>query len=171
MEIRKAELKDKEEIYKIIQYAQAYLKEQEVPQWQNGYPNIEVITMDIVSGNNYVMVDEEKIVGSCMISFEEDKYYKVIEGQWLADKPYAVIHRIAIDPKCKGKGLATEFFNFAQLQAYKNGVNYIRVDTHEKNSSMRRCIEKNGFKQCGVVYVMDNAPRIAYEKEIENEIQ
>lgn len=171
MEIRKAELKDKEEIYKIIQYAQAYLKQQDVPQWQNGYPNSEVISNDIESGHNYVMIDEGRIVGSCMISFEEDKYYKKIDGQWLADKPYAVIHRIAIDPAYKGKGLANHFFDFAQLQACHNGVNYIRVDTHEKNSSMRRCIEKNGFKQCGIVYVMDNAPRIAYEKEIENEIQ
>lgn len=171
MEIRLAKLDDLEEIFKIIQQAQNYLKEQGIPQWQNGYPSKETIIKDIESNHNYVLLDEGKIVGTCMVSFDEDIYYKVIEGKWLANEPYVVVHRLAIDNTCKGKGLATQFFEFAKLQALKNSVNYMRVDTHEKNHSMRKCIEKNGFQQCGIVYVMDNAPRIAYEKEIKNEVK
>lgn len=166
MEIRLAQREDSDSILKIIQQAQTYLREQNIPQWQNGYPNMDTVIQDIESNRNYVMWDESKIVGTCMLSFDRDPYYEVIEGKWLADEPYVVIHRIAIDTTVKGKGLAASFFKFAELQAKEKGVNYMRIDTHELNQSMRKCIEKNGFKECGIVYVMDHAPRIGYEREI-----
>lgn len=170
MDIRLASLDDRNRIMEIIAQAQEYLKNEGIPQWQNGYPNIETVINDINSNHNYVLVDNNNVIGTCMISFDEDPYYKVIEGNWLSNKPYVVIHRIAIDTTVKGKGLASHFFKFCECHASKKGVNYIRIDTHELNTSMQRCIEKNGFQKCGVVYVMDHAPRIAYEKEISNEI-
>lgn len=166
MEIRLAKLEDKDVIYNIIQQAQEYLKSKNIPQWQNGYPNIDTVIHDIESKHNYVLEENGEILGTCMLSFDRDPYYAVIEGNWLADEPYCVIHRIAMNQNTKGKGLAKEFFEFAKLQALEKGVNYMRIDTHELNQSMRRCIEKNGFVECGKVYVMDNAPRIGYEKEI-----
>lgn len=166
MEIRIAELRDLNEIYVIIQDAQAYLKQQNIPQWQNGYPDSETILHDIKTKSNYVLVDQSTIVGTCVVSLDEDMYYKNIDGQWLSNEKYAVIHRLAINNKYKGQGVANQLYDFVQDYAKQQGVRYVRIDTHELNQSMRKSIGKNGFTQCGIVKVKDNAPRIAYEKEI-----
>ena len=34
---------------------------------------------------------------------------------------------------------------------------------------MQHLIEKNGFQRCGIIYVEDGSPRIAYEKIKEGE--
>lgn len=166
MEIRVATASDIDAIFGIIQDAQQYLKEQNIPQWQNGYPDIDTVMHDIMNQNNYVLCDREKIVGTCVISFEDDIYYQNIEGSWLSNERYAVIHRLAISRNQKGKALANHFFDFVQMFAKQQGIRFVRIDTHEKNESMRRSITKNGFVHCGLVYVKDKAPRYAYEKEI-----
>lgn len=170
MEIRLATQREQDEIFGIIQDAQNYLKEQNIPQWQNGYPDLDTVMQDIASQCNFVLCDEAGIVGTCMISFDEDPYYKNIDGKWLSNERYAVIHRLAIKSAAKGQGIANQFFEFAQKVAKQQGINYIRIDTHEINKSMRKSIEKNGFTQCGIVHVKDHAPRIAYEKEINHEV-
>lgn len=40
----------------------------------------------------------------------------------------------------------------------------MRIDTHENNKVMQHLIKKNGFQECGIIYVEDGSPRIAYEK-------
>ena len=39
----------------------------------------------------------------------------------------------------------------------------IRIDTHANNATMQRQIEKNGFRKCGIIYVSDGSPRLAYQ--------
>ena len=43
MEFRRSKKEDIEEIMTIIKMAQKYLKEEEIDQWQKGYPNESVI--------------------------------------------------------------------------------------------------------------------------------
>lgn len=38
----------------------------------------------------------------------------------------------------------------------------VRIDTHEKNTTMQHQVEKNGFTRCGIIYLENGAPRIAY---------
>ena len=57
MEFRKAEITDLEGILEIIKQAQDYLKKMGINQWQNNYPNAEVITYDIEKKRGYVLVD------------------------------------------------------------------------------------------------------------------
>ena len=44
----------------------------------------------------------------------------------------------------------------------------LRIDTHEKNIPMQGCLAKNGFARCGIIYLEDGDPRIAYQKVIKN---
>ena len=39
----------------------------------------------------------------------------------------------------------------------------IRVDTHHDNRTMQHLAEKYGFQRCGIIYVRDGSPRIAYQ--------
>lgn len=130
-------------------------------QWGTAYPTEEMIRQDIQNGKCYVNLDDNKIRAVFYFNVEADPTYGYIEGAWLNDEPYGVIHRIAVGES--GKGVAAECFAFAQARCSN-----LRIDTHEKNIPMQRCLAKHGFTRCGTVYLEDGDPRIAYQKVIEN---
>jgi GNAT superfamily N-acetyltransferase len=165
LEFRKSEKADISYIMDIIKHATSYFKEKGIPQWQNGYPNIETISRDVENSNSYVLVKEGKIAGTAVISFDGEKTYdSIYDGQWLSDKPYAVIHRIAVDSSLKGQGLASIIIAEADKLCLQYNVHSLKVDTHEKNMSMQSLLKKNGFKRCGIIYLEDKSRRVAFEK-------
>lgn len=162
--IRLASVNDVEKIIKIIDQAKAYLKSKGIDQWQHGYPNEIDVVEDINNGHGFVL-DIDGVVGYAAIIYGHDENYDYIEdGNWLNDDEYGVIHRICIDDSLKGKGLASEFFEFAKDIALKKHIYNLRVDTHPENMSMQRLITKNGFTKCGIVYMYDKTSRYAYQK-------
>ena len=83
--------------------------------------------------------------------------YRVIhDGAWHSDKTYATIHRIASDGMVKH--CLKTVVDFA-----KTKVDYVRLDTHEDNKIMQHLAQKCGFKYCGIIYVADGTPRLAYD--------
>ena len=167
MEFRKSTTDDIEDILNIIRQAQEYLKDAGIDQWQNGYPNKETIEKDIKEEHSYVLVENNKVIATAAISFDEEKTYSTIfEGSWLSDKTYAVIHRIAVERSLKGSGLASIIIKETERLSLQKGVASIKVDTHKNNLSMQRFLEKNGFSYCGIIYLEDGSKRLAYEKFI-----
>ena len=116
---------------------------------------------DIENEKCYVNKEDDKIRAVFYFAVEEDPTYGYIEGKWLNDAPYGVIHRIAVGES--GKGTAAECFQFAFKQC-----DNLRIDTHEKNIPMQRCLAKYGFQRCGMIYLEDGDPRIAYQKVTEH---
>ncbi|MGL4799730.1 MAG: GNAT family N-acetyltransferase, partial [Cellulosilyticaceae bacterium] len=107
MTFRQAQTIDAREVMTIIEEAQAYFKGAGIDQWQNGYPNLEVIEADIQKGKSYVLVRDGQIVASAALSFNDERTYdKIYEGRWLSEGSYGVIHRIAVKDTCKGCGVA-----------------------------------------------------------------
>lgn len=167
MEFRRSTLADVDDIMKIIKQAQEYLKSQQVTQWQNNYPNIQVVEQDIEDLNGYVIVDDYNVIGTVTVSFDGERTYnEIYEGQWQSNLPYAVVHRIAIHEEYKGKGLSSIMMDNIVKMCHDRNIKSIRVDTHEANKSMQKLIEKTGFKYCGIIYLLDGSKRLAYEKII-----
>lgn len=169
MEIRLASKNDMEAIMDIVRAAQAYFKMEKIPQWQNGYPNEESIEKDMARDSFYVLEDGGKILGVMAgIIGREVTYDKIYEGSWLTSgDSYITLHRVAVDPEEKGRGLGYKLFEKAEELARKNKLSSMRIDTHRENRSMNRLIEKYGFKYCGIVYMEDGGERLAYEKVLE----
>lgn len=167
MEFRKSTKADVLKIMEIIQEAQGHLKKSGINQWQNNYPNNDVIESDILKNESYVLIDNDKIAGTFALSFKDDKSYATIyEGEWLNHGKHSTIHRVAIGESFRGQGLASKIINFATELSINNNVDSIRVDTHKDNIAMQRLLEKNNFKYCGIIYLEDKSPRIAFEKNI-----
>lgn len=165
MLIKKSEEKDIKDIMIIINEAKLYMKESGIGQWQDGYPNENSIKGDIEKGHSYIIINESEVVGTFALSFDGDKNYNIIDGgKWLQNNLYGVIHRIAMKNKVKGKGSAGEIIRFAVEKSLEKEINSLRMDTHEENNSMRKFLEKNDFKYCGIIYLEDGNPRVAYEK-------
>lgn len=167
MNFRKSTNDDIDSIMRIIKQAQDYFKENNIDQWQNNYPNVETIENDIAEDDSYVLLKDNKVCATSVISFKGERNYdKIYEGKWLSDESYAVIHRIAVDNTIKGCGLSGEIIKRAEELCRENNINSIRVDTHEENISMQKALKKNGFEYCGVIFLADGAKRIAFEKII-----
>lgn len=165
MKFIKATKENMNEILLIIQGAQAYLKSQGIDQWQNNYPNIEVIKKDIDNNHSYVLVKDNIILGTTAVMFENDKTYNSIyHGKWLTNGRYGVIHRLAVNPDYHGLGLSTEIIKQIELMCKDRGINSIKVDTHKENKVMQKVLVKNGFVYCGIIYLVDGNERMAFEK-------
>lgn len=170
MNFRKATKNDVNNILNIIDMAKEYLKSQEIDQWQNGYPNKEVIEEDIEKNIAYVSEIDGKISGYMAIVFENDpNYSEIFEGKWLSDNPYSTIHRIALDTSFRGQSLSAKMVEFAEKLTLENGYSSMRIDTHNDNKVMQKLISKSGYTYCGIIYVADKTPRLAYEKIIKND--
>ena len=157
--IQKATISQLPEIMRIYGQARTFMAQTGNPdQWGTAYPTEEIIRQDIQNGKCYVNYENEHIRAVFYFAVEEDPTYGYIEGAWRNDRPYGVIHRIAVGEN--GKGAAAECFRFAYEQCPN-----LRIDTHEKNIPMQRCLAKNGFQRCGIIYLEDGGPRIAYQKE------
>ena len=160
--IQKATLSQLSQIMAVYETARCFMAKTGNPdQWGMAYPPEDMIRQDILNGKSYVNLEDDHIRAVFYFAVEEDPTYGYIEGAWLNDAPYGVIHRIAVDGS--GRGVAAECFAFAE-QLCGN----LRIDTHEKNIPMQRCLAKNGFTRCGTIYLEDGDPRIAYQKVIKN---
>ena len=88
---------------------------------------------------------------------EEDPDYQTIDGSWLNDRPYAVVHRVATAPGTKG--VATFCLNWAYEQ-FPN----MKIDTHDDNIPMQHLLVKLGFTCCGHTTLQNGDIRLIYQK-------
>ena len=158
MTIRQTKESELSHVLRIYADARAFMKAHGNPdQWGDDYPPKDLIREDIARGKSYVCVEDDEILAVFYYAEEEDPTYQYIEdGAWLNDKPYAVIHRIAV--AARGRGVAAACFAYA-VSRFGN----VKIDTHACNLPMQHTLEKNGFCRCGTIYVADGSPRIAYQ--------
>ena len=91
------------------------------------------------------------------MSFRAEPTYDYIEGAWLTDEPYGVIHRIASYPDVHGVFSAIIDFAAARYP-------HLRIDTHRDNRIMQHVITAAGFTYCGIIWLPDGTERLAYER-------
>lgn len=162
MKIRTAKESDLPQIRRIYNAAKEYMDASGNPnQWAIGYPPEEYLRQDIELSRLYVCEEDDKLCGVFMLSFQEDPTYHYIDGAWLNQEPYGVIHRIASDGT--KKGIFQTVLEFCKEKMTEQGIANLRIDTHADNKTMQHLVEKYGFKRCGIIYLENGAPRIAYQ--------
>ena len=161
MTVRNAEERDVPRLMELFRQAREIMRaDGNAEQWAGEYPSRDVVLEDIRLGRSFVIEDDSGTsVGSfALIPGIEPTYNRIYDGAWLDDSlPYATIHRLASTRD--SRGVAQACFDWA-WQHCKN----LRVDTHAHNHIMQHCIIKAGFTYCGIIYLADGAPRLAYQK-------
>ena len=160
---RKATASEIPAIWEILQQAIARRKEDGSEQWQDGYPNPEVVQKDIERGAGFVLVDGETIMGYCAVLINNEPEYTKIKGEWLSNTDFVVFHRIAISEAYLGKGLAIEIMKQIEEFALSNNIYSVKADTNFDNIAMLKIFEKLGYSYCGKVYFR-GGEREAFEK-------
>ena len=155
--VRLASLSDLSQVMAVIDAARNIMRATgNLTQWPEGYPSRATIEQDIESCNFHLICDASGAAQGCFAFISgPDPTYDRIDGAWLNDKPYGVIHRLA--SKGEVRGIADACLDFCLAQK-----DVIRIDTHADNRPMLRWLEKRGFAHCGVIYIADGSPREAF---------
>ena len=128
-----------------------------------GFPGDALLLRDIARGGGFVISSEaegeveKSIVAYFALLPSPEPTYAHINGAWLTDEPYGVIHRIASYPEVHGIFSAVIDFAAARYP-------HLRIDTHRDNRIMQHLIDMAGFIYCGVIWLEDGTDRLAYER-------
>ena len=156
--IRLAELRDLPRLMEVYAAARSFMARTGNPhQWAGGHPSMELLASDIPKKQLYVVEEGGIVHGAFAFILGEDPTYSRIDGgKWLSDAPYGTIHRIASDGSSPGM--------FPEVLAFCRSIQpHVRIDTHEDNKVMQHIVTKNGFQYCGIIYLENGDPRLAYE--------
>ena len=161
MEIKLCKEIEIDKIMEIYDIARKFMRANgNMNQWVNGYPSKDLILNDIKRDRLYGVYEKEELIGVFMMLVGNDPTYeKIYDGSWLNNEKYVVIHRIATT--LHGIGFAKLCYDFALSKC-----NNLRIDTHSDNLVMQKSLTKNGFKYCGIIYLENGDPRLAYQKSI-----
>lgn len=158
MKIRHACHDDLDTIMSVYQHAKKVMEQSGNPgQWVNGYPSRELIEGDLRKERLFVLENDGQVEAVFVYFIGDEPNYHKIEGRWLNDAPYGVVHRVATAGNVRGAG------QFCLDWSYEQCHN-LRIDTHDDNRIMQHILEKTGYVKCGRIYVEDGSPRIAYHK-------
>lgn len=160
-----AEMPDRHDIWEIIHQAIIRRKLDGSTQWQDGYPNMETIEKDIRDQQGYVLRHEDRIIAYAALIYNDEPAYDQIEGNWLSEFPFLVIHRVAVSDQMAGKGIATLLLRKIESYAHQKQIPSIRADTNFDNYAMLKVLEKSGYQYCGKVLIRGDE-RLAFEKLI-----
>ncbi len=130
-------------------------------QWVGGYPSRELVMAGIAAGEQWVCVADHLQDGYIAATFwfavGPEPTYAEIDGAWLDDEPYGVVHRLASDGRVRGVGAFC-------LEWCLERCGNIRVDTHECNAVMQNILHTLGYTHRGVIRIADGTPRDAFQK-------
>ena len=158
MIIRPATASDLPALRPVFEAAKAIMRaDGNLDQWSSpGFPPEDLLLRDITRGGGYV-IEKNAPIGYFALLPSPEPTYDYIDGAWLTDEPYGVIHRIASYPE--EHGIFAAIIEFAAARDA-----HLRIDTHRDNRIMQHLIEKHGFTYCGIIWLADGTERLAYER-------
>ena len=163
---RTAHKKDVPSIWKLLQDAIYRRGIEGSNQWQDGYPNLDILEKDVENEHGFVLTHNEQIVGYIALLINDEPEYQRLEGQWKTNGDFVVFHRLAVSQQFLGKGLAKRLFLEVERFAFSRNIYSIKADTNHDNKPMLHLFDARGYIRCGRVYFR-GSPREAYEKVLE----
>jgi ribosomal protein S18 acetylase RimI-like enzyme len=118
-------------------------------QWDDTYPNPKAFDEDIALNQLWVAVIADELAGVAAIT--TDQYAEYADVGLDLSEPAIVVHRLAVDPKFRGKGVAVDLLMQAEHEAIKRGIAALRIDTNSQNNAARALFPKLGYMYAGEI--------------------
>ena len=167
MKIRKAEITDLENIMHMYKSCIQGMTKNDIYQWDESYPNIEIIKEDIKSKTYYVAEINKTIVGGINIDQNQDKTYSNINWRDTSNS-FLVVHRLAVREDFWKKKIGKNLMLFTEKLIVKNNLRSIRLDTYSGNPHAMKFYKKLSYKKLGAINLKANKNEYyCFEKIIE----
>lgn len=118
-------------------------------QWDATYPNRDTFEADIRREQLWVAQLGEAVVGIAALTPDQDPEY--IAADWDPTASAIVVHRLAIAPAIRRRGIAQALLAQAELLAAERGYHRVRIDTNVTNEPMQRLLQRLGYRFAGEI--------------------
>lgn len=143
-----AEKQDLESIFAMFSEAIDEMKRNSLDQWDNAYPNKNILEEDIDRSQLYIGIADGIIVSAYVLNQECDDQY--VNGTWkYPNSKYYVIHRLCVSPIFQNKGIGRLTMLHIENEIKKIGIETIRLDVFALNTYAIRMYEKLGYTKVG----------------------
>ncbi|WP_022932860.1 GNAT family N-acetyltransferase [Treponema bryantii] len=144
----KAKTEDIEKVFSIFSAAIKHMEELKIHQWDEIYPDLQIISEDISKNQMYIGKKDGKPAVCFVLSEEFDEEYK--NGKWLLpDAKFCVIHRLCVSPDFQNQGLAAETLKYIENLCKDQGYDSIRLDCFTQNPYSQKLYDKAGYSITG----------------------
>jgi GNAT superfamily N-acetyltransferase len=149
MNIRLATLKDIPQIMQVIAEVVPIMRSAGNLQWDDTYPNPQVFEEDIRVGQLWVAEVDGEIAGVTAITTEQ--YPEYVQVGLDINEEAIVTHRLAVSPRFRGKGLAADLLQQAEVVAVDRSIGILRIDTNTQNHATQQLFPKLGYSLKGEI--------------------
>lgn len=156
---------DFKEVVSLLEGSIERMRSQGIDQWDEIYPNAEYVQKDIDNNRAYVMLEDDKIVSSIVITEEQENAYLTAEGWKYNDGNIVCIRRLYVKPDLQNNGIGERTVKHAEEVIKGNGYASIRFDAFSNNKPLLRMVEKLGYENAGTV-MFRKGPYYLFEKLI-----
>ncbi len=137
-------------VVRLIDACTQTMRENGIDQWDEIYPNEDIITKDVGSRSLYVLEQDDLCIAAVSLNQEQDEAYQKIH--WLGGEPVLVVHRLCVNPAHQGHGLGSRLMDLAEAHAKQNAYVSIRLDAYTGNPRAVKLYERRGYRKAGQVY-------------------
>jgi len=166
MHVRPGRRDDVEPVMALVRRAVPLMRAAGNLQWDDTYPNPEVFTLDVEHGQLWVAELDGRLAGMAAITQDQEPEYA--DAGLDPAEPAVVVHRLAVDPACRGRGVAEALMLRAEAVARERGITVLRLDTNTENEATQRLFPKLGYVLAGEIGLVFRPGRrfLCYEKRL-----
>ena len=151
LSIRHAAPDDLDAVMRLVRDCIRAMRQAGIEQWDDVYPDRATLLADARDGTLYLAsLPEGGFVGCLVLNEYQNPEYAGVP--WTIDgRKIAVVHRLMVDPRCQGRGLARELMRFAERLAAERTCDVIRLDAFAANPKALRLYQGLGYHDAGSV--------------------
>ena len=150
MIIRKAEISDLENIMLMYKSCVAGMIANGIDQWDESYPNTEVIMGDLIAQTYFVAIENNIIIAGINIDYNQDDNYLALDWEDKSDS-FLVVHRLGVKQELWNKKIGKYLMLFTEKLVLEKGLKSIRLDTYSGNPKAMEFYRRLGYTELGTI--------------------
>jgi ribosomal protein S18 acetylase RimI-like enzyme len=118
-------------------------------QWDENYPTAAVFEHDVEQRQLWVAEVDGALAGMIAVTTGQEPEYG--HAGWDVEEAGVMVHRLAVDPKFRGVGMAAALMQKAEEVAEEHDISVVRTDTSRENAVAQRLFLKLGYVLVGEI--------------------
>ena len=150
MIIRKANKADLDNIMLMYKSCVKGMLTNNIDQWDESYPNTEVIMGDLIAQTYFVAIENEIIIAGINIDQNQDDTYLAMDWKDKINQ-FLVVHRLGVKEEFWNKKIGKELMLFTENLVIEKGLYSIRLDTYSGNPKAMEFYRRLGYSELGTI--------------------
>lgn len=148
MTFSKANINQLDKIFELYSAAIENMEIQGIHQWDEIYPDKEILRQDISRNQMFIGEKDNKIAVCFVLNEERDEEYN--NASWICpDARFCIIHRLCVNPLFQNQGIAGQTMEYIEDLCNNLGYDSIRLDCFTENPYSRKLYDKAGYTVTG----------------------